>query len=127
MDSGLKVCEKVNIGPSTFSVLHFLSLYIFSILFRYKILFFLFSFHVLERRKRESLDFDRIKKKKSWLTLFKTMKNIKHGVNEFHLIKGVWWWLFWVSMLPKRTNIGQERKFLPNLIWHFESFFVFLG
>ena len=63
MDSGLKVCEKVNIGPSTFSVLHFLSLYIFSILFRYKILFFLFSFHVLERRKRELLDFDRIKKK----------------------------------------------------------------
>jgi hypothetical protein len=62
MDNGLKVCEKVNIGPSTFSVLHFLSLYIFSILFRYKILFFLFSFHVLERRKRELLDFDRIKK-----------------------------------------------------------------
>jgi len=74
-------------------------------------------------RKRRLLNFN-LERWSHHLDLITKM--VRNGVNEFYSVIKVLRWLFWSSIFPKNTDIGQGWENLFDLILWFKLFFGFI-
>jgi hypothetical protein len=120
MSGGSKVEKKSTLVLLLFQWCIFSPYRFLKLIFGMKLHFFYFLVYVLERI--EEFTGFRLKRKKIMIATIPTTKKIEFVINRFCSTRRVWWWLFRVLILPEKTNLGWEKKFLSSLTWCFWCF-----